>query len=334
MRDLAIQSYNKIVQTISSSTNDVHIQACISMIEQFSKEYCQPLEQVNDVLYRDLQVLVAEKGNEIEHMEMPELAKFAVLSLSGGMDSTCLLIRLLKEGKRVKAVSFNYGQKHSIELQKAVSNIAYLNSMGYIVEHVIVDLTSAMESFHSALTTEGMEIPEGHYESENMKLTVVPNRNAIFAAIIYGHALSLSTKYQDNEGKKRVDISLGTHSGDHLIYPDCKPEFQTQLEKAFKLGNWDSNLVSYYTPYIRGNKTTILEDCWKNCQELEIDFDTVLSNTITSYNPDSQGRSSGRSGSDVERIEAFLNIGRIDPITYQEPWSVIVENAKKTLNRS
>lgn len=733
MREQVITSYHKVLQTINSSHNEQHINSCLQLVEQFGKEFATGSETYM-FLYNDLLTAINEKGNEIQAVEMPEEAKYTVLSLSGGMDSTCLLIRLLREGKKVVAISFDYGQKHKIEIKKAKQNIAYLFSCGWVVEHIVVDLTSAMESFSSALTTKGVAIPEGHYEEDNMKLTVVPNRNAIFAAIIYGHALSLSSKHEDEDGKKRVDISLGTHSGDHCftkntkfltpkgviqldklsigddiysfnfetnkvekdsvvdiikknvvekvfeitvlsskiqltsehevyrvvfsnfhtiygwrksfekvkvselregdycisptnivydfqeknnemldvfelskqfiqqysklkidesiedssrliicsnnkytagkgrvgslpkmcnkydlillmswyitegwgditvnekkttaryfanisqsmaknphktqhildliqsicnystvdygtelhngqpkeviftfsgivamlmltcgdrsrtkkipdwimselildrelcelffenlidgdgyrglnssvsyitiseelalqvafignilgyhvtigypdkksscytillsllrrkpdavsigdgrfakikkieeidygdnvydlsvkknhnffagdfgqvlisnsIYPDCRPEFQQQLEKAFKLGNWDSHLVSYYTPYIRGNKTSILQDCLQNCNELNLDFDTILSNTITSYNPDSQGRSSGKSGSDIERIEAFINIRKIDPIEYQEPWEVIVTNAKRILGR-
>lgn len=256
--------------------------------------------------------------------------KRAVLSLSGGMDSSCLLIHLLANGYEVECLSFDYGQKHNIELQKAKANIEYLKSRGYDIKHHIVNLSSIMSLFESALTTDKIDVPEGHYEQENMKATVVPNRNAIFSSLIFGYALSLAKKYQVLEP---VVISLGIHSGDHAIYPDCTPEFRDALEHAFKIGNWDSNLVNYYTPYLYGNKTSILQDCLENCVALGLSFDTVLSNTITSYNPDSQGRSSGKSGSDIERIEAFINIGRKDPIQYQETWEEVVEHAKKVLNK-
>ena len=93
---------------------------------------------------------------------------------------------------------------------------------------MVVDLQSAMSIFHSALTTEDSEIPEGHYDEEQMKQTVVPNRNAIFASILYGYALSISTKQN-----RLVKIGLGVHSGDHEIYPDCRPEFYEALENAF-----------------------------------------------------------------------------------------------------
>ena len=247
------------------------------------------------------------------------------MSLSGGMDSTSVLIRLINEGYKIDCLSFNYGQKHVIEIEKAIENIAYLSRKGYQIKHQIIDLTSAMSIFHSSLTDEEIIVPEGHYEETQMKSTVVPNRNAIFSSIIYGYALSIVAKEDIN-----VKIALGVHSGDHAIYPDCRPEFYQSLETSFRLGNWDSEKVDFYLPYVNGDKVTILNDAMKSCQELGIDFDTIFSNTITSYNPDNEGRSSGKSGSDIERILAFHKIGRRDPIEYIEPWEKVLQNAITT----
>ena len=249
------------------------------------------------------------------------------MSLSGGMDSTSVLIRLINEGYKIDCLSFNYGQKHVIEIEKAIENIAYLSRKGYQVKHQIIDLTSAMSIFHSSLTNKEIIVPEGHYEETQMKSTVVPNRNAIFSSIIYGYALSIVAKEDIN-----VKIALGVHSGDHAIYPDCRPEFYQSLETSFRLGNWDSERVDFYLPYVNGDKVTILNDAMKSCQELGIDFDTIFSNTITSYNPDNEGRSSGKSGSDIERILAFHKIGRRDPIEYIEPWEKVLQNAITTEN--
>ena len=188
-------------------------------------------------------------------------------------------------------------------------------------------LTSAMSSFHSALTNEDFEIPEGHYEEEQMKQTVVPNRNAIFSSISYGLALSISST-QDSD----VVIALGVHSGDHAIYPDCRPEFYNALSTAFSIGNWDSQRVSFELPYIDGDKSTILKDALRSCEILDVDFDEILQSTITSYNPDELGRSSGKSGSDVERILAFHEIGRVDPIKYAESWESVLQNALRLKN--
>ena len=244
------------------------------------------------------------------------------MSLSGGMDSTSVLIRLINEGYKIDCVSFNYGQKHIIELDMAIKNITYLKEKGYPITHKIVDLTSAMSLFHSSLTKEEITVPEGYYEESQMKSTVVPNRNAIFSSIIYGYALSIVVE-EDTD----VKIALGVHSGDHAIYPDCRPEFYRDLERSFRTGNWDSDRVEFYLPFINGDKVTILNDAIKSCEDIEVDFDTIFSNTITSYNPDSEGRSSGKSGSDIERILAFHEIGRRDPIEYIDSWEHVLDNA-------
>ena len=251
--------------------------------------------------------------------------KRAVMSFSGGMDSTGLLVHLLSNNYKIDCVSFNYGQKHAIEIDRASANISYLKEKGYEVNHRIVDLSSAMSIFNSALISENLEIPEGHYEEEQMKATVVPNRNAIFSSIIYGYALSIVSK-EDID----VKIALGVHSGDHAIYPDCRPEFYESLGDSFRIGNWDSERVEFFLPYIDGDKKSILFDALNSCENLNIDFNVIFRNTITSYNPDSEGRSSGKSGSDIERILAFNEIGREDPIDYIDSWSMVLENAVMT----
>ena len=248
----------------------------------------------------------------------------AVMALSGGMDSTALLCRLLADGYEVSCISYDYGQKHVVELERAKANIAYLSGNGISVEHRILDLSGVMGIFHSALTNDEIDVPEGHYEEKQMKTTVVPNRNAIFSSILYGYALSIATK-EDTD----VIIALGVHSGDHAIYPDCRPEFYDSLGKSFALGNWDSERITFHLPYIDGDKGTILVDALESCNKLDIDFDTIFRNTNTSYNPDSKGRSSGTSGADVERILAFHAIGREDPVEYVTSWNNVLQGALK-----
>ncbi len=247
-----------------------------------------------------------------------------VMAFSGGMDSTGLLIRLLADGCKVTCITYDYGQKHVIEIERAIQNIKYLTINDIEVEHKVVNLTSVMGLFHSSLISNSEEIPEGHYDEEQMKSTVVPNRNAIFSSILYGYALSIGVK-EDTD----VQIALGVHSGDHAIYPDCRPEFYDILEKAFAIGNWNSEKVSLYLPYIKGNKETILRDSIKSCSKLGLDFNTVFANTNTSYNPDVNGRSSGTSGADIERILAFYSIGKKDPIEYIKPWEEVLSEALK-----
>lgn len=240
----------------------------------------------------------------------------AVIAVSGGMDSTCLLVELLRNNyENIHAFSFDYGQKHKIELDRLDQNLEYLAAYGFNIIHKRIDLKSVMGSMNSALTNVEIDMPEGHYADENMKLTVVPNRNAIFSAVIYAQAQNIA-----NIHDAEVDIALGVHSGDHAIYPDCRREFYYSLEEAFKLGNWNSEKVNFYLPYINRDKSRILFEAYYTCEQLGLDFNTLLSNTNTSYEPDELGRASGKTGSDVERILAFNEIGMKDPVEYVEGW--------------
>ena len=117
------------------------------------------------------------------------------------------------------------------------------------------------------------------------------------------------------------------HSGDHEIYPDCRPEFYEALGVAFEVGNWESERVSFLLPYINENKESILKDAMKSLSKLSLNFDIVFSNTITSYEPDHSGKSSGKTGSDIERILAFNSIGKRDPIEYVDDWEKVLQNA-------
>jgi 7-cyano-7-deazaguanine synthase len=248
--------------------------------------------------------------------------KVAVMALSGGMDSSALLLRLLREGYKVTAISFNYGQKHVLELNCAQMLVDYLKEQQLSVTHHVADLTSATALFESHLLKGGDEVPKGHYEEDNMKATVVPNRNAMFASLLYGTALSIA-----NAQQTKVEVVLGVHSGDHAIYPDCRPEFYRALEHAFAIGNWDSERVSFTLPYLNEDKTSILRDAEVSSEKLNLEFNEVFKRTLTSYQPDDEGRSDGSTGSDVERILAFHALGREDPIEYTTPWEEVLANA-------
>ena len=191
--------------------------------------------------------------------------KCSVLSFSGGMDSTSLLLKLLKEDRIVHAISFKYGQKHQIEVDLASKNISYLKNSGFKdrIVHKIFDISNILSQFNSSLTDKSQNIPEGHYESENMKSTFVPNRNSIFFSLIYGYAISSLKDFSD-----KVLISIGAHSGDHVIYPDCRVDFFKQLFHAFQIGNWNSDKVELYLPYIDMDKKDILCDAEKSVNYL------------------------------------------------------------------
>ena len=246
----------------------------------------------------------------------------SVLSLSGGLDSTTLLLHLLARKEIVYAISFNYGQKHEIEIEFAKRNIDYLNKNGYSVNHKIIDISDVVTLLESSLTDSKASVPEGHYMDENMKSTFVPNRNSIFSSIIYGYALSI---YKST--KKNVQFSLGVHAGDHLIYPDCRPEFYSHLMKSFNIGNWDSEGVEIYFPYIKLQKPDIIKDGVSSCEKLNIDYKLIYRNTLTTYSPDSNGYSNGKTGSDIERILAFNQLGIEDPGLYLNSWDKLVAHA-------
>ena len=239
--------------------------------------------------------------------------KKAVLSVSGGMDSTCLLLNLLADDYEVKCYSFDYGQKHKLELARLNQNIRYLRSLNFPISWEIIDLRSAFSDSTSALVDGATTVPEGHYADENMKATVVENRNGIFSSIIYGKALAWA-----NRSRSEVSISLGIHAGDHQIYPDCRPESRDAFAYAFSISNWGSELVKYHTPYIEGDKFDILKDALSSCNILSLDFQKILGSTNTCYNPSDEGLACGVCGSCTERLEAFAKIGIKDPVLYLE----------------
>jgi 7-cyano-7-deazaguanine synthase len=285
--------------------------------------------------------------------------KQAVLSLSGGMDSSSLLLHLLANGYEVTALGFDYGQKHKVELERATSLVQYVNEQNCgcggkpiygNVTFQIIKLDGLSQLLNSSLVTGGSDVPEGHYEQDNMKETVVPNRNKIFSSLIQAVALSLATKdLGDGQLEKRdVAIAMGIHAGDHAIYPDCRQEFRDVDFEAFKTGNWDSDLVYHYTPYLEVNKFDILEDGQRSCDILRLDFNEVYRRTNTSYKPmlhtvrinddiSYEGWFSDyKSAASVERIEAFIKLGRPDPVEYADEngpvtWEVAKAHVEKVL---
>lgn len=267
--------------------------------------------------------------------------KKAVLSLSGGMDSSSLLLHLLANGYEVTALGFDYGQKHKIELDRAKSLVQYIND-GYDSEaesipyqkvtHQIIKLDGLQQLLNSALVTGGADVPHEYYAAENQKQTVVPNRNKIFSSITQAVALSIATKpiTDDCTIGQEVIIALGVHAGDSDIYPDCREEFRQADLHAFRVGNWDSHLVDFYTPYMKVTKREILQDGTDSCIKLGLNFDEVYKRTNTSYDPDPiTGKSSGKSGADIERILAFNSLGLVDPVEYVEGWEKSLEFALK-----
>ena len=209
---------------------------------------------------------------------------------SGGMDSTVLLHKLVQEGDEVKALSVNYGQRHSRELDRARALCAELG-----VEHRVADLSGLSDLLAgSALTSSDIEVPEGHYAEDNMKATVVPNRNMILLSVAAGWAIS----------SKFDRIAYAAHSGDHAIYPDCRNEFAEALDGAIRLADWHE--VSLYRPFVDMTKADIVS--------LGAKFEVPFEKTWSCYK--GQDLHCGRCGTCVERREAFYLAGVEDPTTY------------------
>jgi len=223
-----------------------------------------------------------------------------VMGLSGGMDSATLLGLLLDQGAEVHCCSFYYGSKHNAYERKAAENIVnHYKKMGFSVFLYPIDLTEAFKNFSSNLLLTGGDIPEGHYNDENMKVTVVPGRNMIFSAIMAGLAESVGA----------TQIALGVHAGDHHIYPDCRAEFIKALDSAIYLSS--DRKVSLITPLLAYDKTGILILGYS-----DFVYQVPYHLTRTCYKD--QVLSCGKCGSCRERLEAFAHLMIEDPIPYEK----------------
>lgn len=215
----------------------------------------------------------------------------AVVVYSGGMDSFTLLHRARAAGWDVLPISFNYGQRHVKELYMAAEVCRELR-----LEHRILDISDALTILGgSSLTSQDIEVPEGHFEDESMKVTVVPNRNMILLSFAIGFAI--------NSNCSRV--YYGAHAGDHAIYPDCRPEFVEAMQDVADVASYEP--IEIVTPYLDTNKVGIL----KEGLELGLDY----SKTWTCYN--GRDLACGKCGSCQERLEAFAACGVRDPLTYE-----------------
>lgn len=214
-----------------------------------------------------------------------------VVIFSGGMDSTTLLYELREAGHAVKAISFDYGQRHRVELDRAAA-IAAAAEVSY--ECIDLRALGAVIAGQSSQLNAAVEVPDGHYSEESMKATVVPNRNMIMLAVAVGHAISID--YQA--------VAYGAHAGDHAIYPDCRREFVDAMRHAIALCDWQK--VELMTPYVDKSKSDI---CVIGAA-LQVPFDQ----TWSCYKGGKVH--CGRCGTCVERKEAFALADVIDPTEY------------------
>jgi 7-cyano-7-deazaguanine synthase len=256
----------------------------------------------------------------------------AILSLSGGLDSATVLLDLLDKNYNVTCFTFNYGQKHHYEINKAIELVKFINSKGFVVKHKVLDMSFMKDILYSSLISGNSEVPEGRYSESNMRDTVVPNRNKIFSSIIQASALSVF-----NETKIKTCMAMGVHAGDHALYLDCTLQFREKDYQAFLEGNYDAENVVYYTPFINITKDQLLAKGLEILKRLNIDHKDYYSHTLTSYKPKKiNGKiySDFKSASSIERIEAFIANNAIDPIMYFEnenevSWDIVKEEIIK-----
>lgn len=213
-----------------------------------------------------------------------------VVIYSGGMDSFTVLNRALKDGKQVYALTFDYGQRHVKEISCAQTVCSNLG-----IPHKVINISAINELLAGSSLTDDIDIPQGHYEADNMKSTVVPNRNMILLSLAVGYAVSVGAS----------QVYYGAHSGDHAIYPDCRPEFVLKMNEVCKIANYES--VEIFSPYLEVNKSAILTDG----MTMGLDY----SNTWTCYN--GREKACGKCGACQERLEAFADNKVSDPIDYE-----------------
>jgi|UniRef100_UPI0040497C85 7-cyano-7-deazaguanine synthase len=214
-----------------------------------------------------------------------------VVLCSGGMDSVTALHWAPTRHEVVAVLSFDYGAKHNHrELPFAAEHAAQMG-----VRHEMISLDFVNRLFASDLLKSGGDIPEGHYEAANMKQTVVPFRNAIMLSIACGFAESIGA-----EG-----LVIAAHGGDHAIYPDCRVEFLQAMDQAMRAGTYAR--VHLIRPFTSMTKTDIA------CKGTRLGVD--YARTWSCYKGGE--RHCGKCGTCVERREAFIEAGVVDPTIYE-----------------
>jgi 7-cyano-7-deazaguanine synthase len=215
--------------------------------------------------------------------------KDSIIVVSGGMDS----VTLMHEYKEriALAVTFDYGSNHNKrEIECARKQCEMLG-----IEHLVIPLEFMGKYFESSLLSGADASPEGYYEDENMRSTVVPFRNGIMLAVACGLAESRHLKY----------VMIANHGGDHAIYPDCRSGFVDAMGKAMQEGTYDH--VEIFAPYTNIRK----EDIAAHGAKLGVDY----SLTYSCYKGGE--KHCGLCGTCEERKEAFKLAGVEDPTVYE-----------------
>jgi 7-cyano-7-deazaguanine synthase len=215
-----------------------------------------------------------------------------VLILSGGMDSVTLLYWLINREHLVQAISFDYGQRHSKELAAAA-----LICNRERIRHHVIDVSILRDFLGGSALTDDIDVPEGHYEEESMRATVVPNRNLIMLSIAWGYATSIGADY----------VATAVHAGDHFIYPDCRPSFILAADAALHAateGMEDAPEGGILAPFINIDKGQIAEEGYLMKVPYEMTWTCYKGGEVHC----------GKCGACVERQEA---LGEADPTLYE-----------------
>ena len=218
-----------------------------------------------------------------------------LISLSGGIDSGTLLGHYQDNYVETVGISFYYGSKHNQYENEAARMLA----AHYRIELIELDISQGMAGIESNLLLSGADIPEGHYQAENMKSTVVPARNMIFISIMTAIAISRGLD----------ELAIGVHAGDHAIYPDCRPEFIRAMNSAVELAG-DFQVRSLRAPFILKSKADIVN--------IGLNLHNPVPYHLTRTCYKDQVLACGKCGSCIERLEAFKINGFTDPIAYEK----------------
>jgi 7-cyano-7-deazaguanine synthase len=229
-----------------------------------------------------------------------------IVICSGGLDSVVLAHKIAAERSLAGLVSFDYGQRHKKELGFAAACAQRLG-----VPHSIIDISGVGKALSGSALTDNVAVPDGHYAEESMKITVVPDRNAIMLTIAYGIA----------SAQKADAVAAAFHGGDHFIYPDCRPGFAQAFDAMQQHALEGLSNIKLLTPFIQKTKADIAaEGAYLGVPFIE---------TWSCYKGGEQH--CGRCGTCVERREAFHLAGVEDPTVYADPdfWKIAVSKAKK-----
>lgn len=228
-----------------------------------------------------------------------------IVVCSGGLDSVTLAHKVAAEHQLLGLVSFLYGQRHKKEIEFAAQCAERLGT-----EHLRIDISHLGGLLSGSALTDAVAVPDGHYAEESMKLTVVPNRNAIMLAIAYGIGAARGAEA----------VAAAVHGGDHFIYPDCRPGFIAAFQAMQDLALEGLARINLYTPFVTASKADIV----RTGAGLGVPF----AQTWSCYKGGAVH--CGRCGTCVERIEAFFAAGVADPTEYQDHqyWREAVARAK------